>query len=163
MSLQLEDTIVGRVEFTEGGLRCVKGAIEEPIQCPYPVFYKARFCPQSDGIVRIDGIAGFDAEYERTHFTWNWNPALNQLIIADWTREQMVPREVFDKYKTYVSSVYKDNLNFTAPIRTDNIHAFPYYRYPRTKDGPLIPELVEHVIGNIPSILFVQHEDDTAN
>ena len=101
MTLELEDTIVGRVEFQFNGLRCVKGAIEEPVQCPAPVFYKARFCPQNDGIVRIEGVAGFDAEYERAPFTWSWNPALNQLVIADWTREQMVPHDVFDQYKTY--------------------------------------------------------------
>ena len=62
---------------------------------------------------------------------------------------------------------YKDDVYFTKPMRAVNsVNAFPYYRYPRTKDGPMIPELVEHVLGNIPYIIFVlpyTQEEDAAN
>jgi hypothetical protein len=160
-SIRLEDTIVGRVEYSDGDVLCVKGAIEEPVNCSSPVFYKALFQPQSDGVsVCIYGVAGLDAEYECRPFRWIWNPILDELTVDDWEHQQRILHDDFDKYKNHVYYMYAQERNYSNPILVkDDLCVVPYYRYPRTKDGPLIPELVTHVLGHLPSIHFVlQHK-----
>jgi hypothetical protein len=160
--LALEDTIVGRWEYRDSaGNRCVKGAIEEPIQCPYPVYYNTRFREHPDGYVIIDGVAGFDALYEKAPFRWIWKPQEKMLIVSDWERREGVPASVFGQYADHVFYMREGVIRLCV-AEEDDMTCLPYYRYPRTKDGPKIPELVMHVLGLLPSIVFVEKMGEAA-
>ncbi len=159
-AIELEDTIVGRWEYRDGaGNPCVKGTIEEPIQCPCAVYYNTRFREHPDGYVIIDGVAGFDARYEKAPFRWIRKPQEKMLVVGDWERREGVPASVFGQYADHVFYM-RDGEIVTAVANEDDIGCLPYYRYPRTKDGPKIPELVMYVLGVLPSIVFVEKMDE---
>jgi hypothetical protein len=160
VSLELDDTIVGRWEYRDAaGNHCVKGAIEEPIQCPCEVYYNTRFVENPAGFTVIEGVAGFDGLYEKSRFRWIWKPQEKMLVVADWWRREGVPAEVFGRY---VNNVFymRDGEIVTCVEEEADVGCLPYYRYPRTKDGPKIPELVTHVLGFLPSIVFVEKLDE---
>lgn len=159
-TLQLEDTIVGRWEYRDASWnRCVKGAIEDPIQCPCTVYYNARFTEHPDGYVIVDGVAGFDALYERAPFRWVWKHTEGMLVVGDWGHRECVPADVFARYAETIFYMRQGEIVAAAGSEDDK-GCFPYYRYPRTKDGPKIPELVEHVLGQKPAIVFVEKLDE---
>ena len=141
-NVELEDTIVGRFEVD--GL--VKGAIETPVNCDSPVYYKAHIIDRGDGVSVIKGVAGFDATYERAPFRWLWKRAENMVVVGDWSRRETVPADVFSQYADAVFYM-RDGAVVSCHAGEDDADCFPYYRYPRTKDGPILPELVMHVLG----------------
>jgi hypothetical protein len=156
--LELDDTIVGRWEYRDAtGRHCVKGAIEEPIQCPHTVYYNVRYMEHPDGFTVIQGIAGFDPMYECARFNWIWKAAENMLIVGGWERREGVSVDVFQRYANSVFYMREGEV-MRGDIAEDDINCLPYYRYPRTKDGPKIPELVSHVMGILPSIVFLKKE-----
>jgi hypothetical protein len=160
MSATLDDTIVGRWEYRDAaGNRCVKGAIEEPIQCPHTVYYNARFEERPDGITIIEGVAGFDGLYEKATFRWIWKTQENMLVVGDWQRREGVSAEVFGQYANKMFYMREGVIRLCVAEEND-MCCIPYYRYPRTKDGPKIPELVSHVLGLLPSIVFVEEQCD---
>ena len=69
----------------------------------------------------------------------------------------MVTDEIFNKYKDNV--VYRDQPDvIVSSIKNkyNNTHSLPWIRYPRTKDGVLIPLLIEKIFTRIPSkIVFI--------
>lgn len=155
-ALELNDTIVGRWEYRDAaGNHCVKGAIEEPIQCPCAVYYNTRFREHPDGYTIIDGVAGFDALYEKSRFRWIWKPQEKMLVVGDWQRREGVPACVFGQYVDNIFYMREGKI-VTAVADEEDVGCLPYYRYPRTKDGPKIPELVMYVFGFLPSIVFVE-------
>lgn len=159
VALELDDTIVGRWEYRdEAGSFCVKGAIEDPLQCPCTVYYNTRFREHSDGYTVIDGVAGFDRLYEKAPFQWIWKVQEKMLMVADWTRREYVPADVFGQYVDHVFYMREGEI-VTGVAKEEDVGCLPYYRYPRTKDGPKIPELVMHVLGLLPSIVFVEKMD----
>lgn len=162
VALELDDTIVGRWEYRDAAWnRCVKGAIEDPIQCPCAVYYNARFTEHPDGYVIVDGVAGFDSLYERAPFRWIWKHAEGMLVVGDWGRRECVPADVFARYADNVFYMREGQVVAAVVTEADK-DCFPYYRYPRTKDGPKIPELVEHVLGQMPAIVFVEKLEEEA-
>lgn len=157
-SLTLDDTILGRWEYRDSaGNHCVKGAIEEPVQCPYTVYYNTRFAENPDGFTIIEGVAGFDGTYEKRTFQWIWKVQEKMLIVADWRRREGVPADVFGQYADKVFYMRGGKI-VTGVAAEEDVCCLPYYSYPRTKDGPKIPELVSHVLGFLPSIVFVEEE-----
>ena len=160
VALELDDTIVGRWEYRDAsGSFCVKGAIEEPVQCPCAVYYNTRFREHSDGYTVIDGVAGFDGLYEKAPFRWIWKPHEKMLVVADWQRREGVPACVFGQYVDHVFYMREGEI-VTGVEEEEDVGCLPYYRYPRTKDGPKIPEIVTHVLGLLPSIVFVEKMDE---
>lgn len=155
-ALELDDTIVGRWEYRDAsGSFCVKGAIEEPIQCSHAVYYNTQFMEQPDGSIIIEGMAGFDRLYENAPFRWVWKTREKTLIVTDWKRRERVPAAVFGCYAEKIFYM-RDGKIVTCVDAEEDVGCLPYYRYPRTKDGPKIPELVAHVLGLLPSIVFVE-------
>lgn len=153
---------MGRWEYCDSaGNRCVKGAIEEPIQCPCTVYYKARLTERPDGVTVIDGVAGFDGLYEKAPFRWIWKVQENMLVVADWVRREGVPACVFGQYADKMFYMREGVIRLCV-AEEDDMGCLPYYRYPRTKDGPKIPELVMHVLGLLPSIVFVEKMEEKA-
>jgi hypothetical protein len=156
VKLELDDTIVGRWEYRDAsGRHCVKGAIEEPVQCPSQVYYNARYIEHLEGVTVIEGVAGFDSTYERAPFRWIWKTSENMLGVGDWNNREGVPADVFQRYAEKIFYMRQGEV-VCGNLAADNVNCLPYYRYPRTKDGPKIPELVSHVMGLLPTILFVE-------
>ena len=80
-------------------------------------------------------------------------------VVADWERREGVPADVFGQYVDNVFYMREGDI-VTSVAKEEDVGCLPYYRYPRTKDGPKIPELVMHVLGLLPSIVFVEKMDE---
>ena len=153
--LELDDTIVGRWEYRDAsGRHCVKGAIEEPVQCPSQVYYNARYVEHLEGITVIECVSVFDGTHERAPFRWIWKTSENMLVVGDWRHSEGVPVDVFQRYAEKI--FYMREGEVRAAHGAEDVNCLPYYRYPRTKDGPKIPELIAHVMSILPTILFVE-------
>ena len=167
-----DETIVGRWEYRDATWnRCVKGAIEAPIQCNCAVYYNARFTEHPGGYVIVDGVAGLDSGYcggEGGQFRWILKNAEGMpegmLVVGDWHNRESVPADVIARYVDKV--FYEREGQVVAAVVTEDSHhdrgCFPYYRYSRTKEGPKIPELVGHVLGHMPAIVFASRRQDMA-
>ena len=74
----------------------------------------------------------------------------------DYYRTVIITNEIFNKYKDNV--VYRGQTDvIVSSIKIeDNTYSLPWIRYPRTKDGVLIPLLIEKIFRRIPSkIVFI--------
>lgn len=121
------------------------GTIKDPHN-EYNLIFYANFVPNLfSNCIDVIGEAGFDKEFEKDEFRFRYYP---DTYLVQWIsnyRVTVVDIDVFDKYKNHVQ--FKN---------TNNTPSLPWIRYPRTKDGILIPQLVERIFGKIPAqIVFV--------
>jgi hypothetical protein len=130
------------IETLSNNRQRVRGCITQPLYCDYPVYYCALLTSDGDHHIRVEGIAGFDSEYENNYWEWNINTLDNTVFISDYSRFTSVDCMVFDEYSNDV--MYKKNNTLLPATSQDG--AFPYYKYPRTDDGPLLPQLVDYVL-----------------
>jgi hypothetical protein len=152
-NITLDCTVTGHIiETVSETIQRVRGLIQTPVDCEYPVYYSATLTRTGNDTISIDGIAGFDSQYEKKRWHWDVNIAENTVYIADFSRFNAVDCLVFHEYDTNV--FYKKN-NILYPSRYQD-RAFPYYQYPRTCDGPILPQLVDYVLQpNKYKIVFV--------
>lgn len=130
------------VETLSHNTQRVRGVIENPIQCEYPVYYCAILTCIDEHTIHVEGIAGFDSEYENSTWSWDIDTLNNTVTISDYKRFTSVDCIIFDEYADNV--LYKKNNRLLPAISHDC--AFPYYKYPRTDDGPILPQLVDYVL-----------------
>ena len=81
-------------------------------------------------------------------------------MVTDWKRREGVPAAVFGYYADHIFYM-REGKTVTCVDAEEDMGCLPYYRYPRTKDGPKIPELIMHVLGLLPSIVFVEEACDS--
>lgn len=124
----------------------------------YDLIYWAYFIPNgfNNKIVRIIGEAGFDPECEKNDFEFEYFTEPDLVVYnSKYYRTTVVSEEQFNTYKDNVVYEDKETGSFSASnslsASEDNIYSLPWIRYPRTKDGVLIPLLVEKIFGRIPS------------
>ncbi len=126
----------------------------------YDLLYWAYFVPNdfNNKVINIIGEAGFDPVYEKNKIAFDYYPE-DDLVICKISnyRITIVFEETFNKYKEHViyrsgDSVIgiKDVLASSKEQKEEN-RALPWIRYPRTKDGVLLPVLIEKIFGYIPS------------
>jgi hypothetical protein len=129
----------------------------------YDLLFRANFVPNEfdNKIINVIGEAGFDYEFEKDTFVFDYYPDEDMVIYKNnYYRITVVTKELFDKYKNNI--IYRrqtDILASSIEVKNDYDYSLPWIRYPRTKDGVLIPVLVEKIFNHIPSkIVFVSEK-----
>jgi hypothetical protein len=126
----------------------------------YDLIYWSYFVPNdfNKKVINIIGEAGFDCEYEKDRFGFDYYPDEDMVIYKNhYYRTAIINEEVFTKYKDNVIFREETDVIASSIEYKDNLYSLPWIRYPRTKDGVLIPHLVEKIFQRIPSkIVFVK-------
>jgi hypothetical protein len=108
----------------------------------HDLFYWANFVPHfSNKKIKIVGECGFDIEREKTEFVFDYYPQIDTVKIVQNYRMSMCDTDIFDKFSRIV--MYGENKNTSAMV-------LPWIRFPRTKDGVLVPILIETLLGKMP-------------
>ena len=127
-------------------IKVVQGTIlpeENEIGSDYAIFYWANFVPHYDGkTVFIIGECGFDEVYEKKRFVFKYDSETDIMSFGEKYRMCLCSPEIYTKYYLNIRG---DNNDQTLTI--------PWIRFPRTKDGIAIPQLVERILGKIPSVM----------
>lgn len=148
--------------ISEKLIKCSMGTIktdENICSDEYDLIYWSYFVPNefNQNVINIIGEAGFDCEFEKNKFSFDYYPEEDLIIYTnDYYRTVIVTDEIFNKYKDNV--VYRGQTDvIVSSIKIeDNTYSLPWIRYPRTKDGVLIPLLIEKIFRRIPSkIVFI--------
>lgn len=143
--LQLDCTVQARTsDILDMSTQRIRGVIPDAYGCEYPVYYYVLYKRVNANEICIEGVAGFDSEYEKGHFTWTMFQNEKEVHIRDWNRFLHVDGDMFAQYSKNI--VYTRGERRFPP--TLHRHSIPYYCYPRTCDGPLLPQLVRNVIGS---------------
>lgn len=134
---------------TNTEIKVVKGTILGPdneASGEYDLFYWANLIPDFENkTVKIFGECGFDTVYEKKEFIFNYYTDTDTVIVHQPYRITTCSQELYNRYEK--SIYYNDNIIEGARL--------PWIRFPRTKDGVMFPELIEKILGKIPSkIIF---------
>jgi hypothetical protein len=138
-------------------IKVVKGIIkadDNNIITEYDLFYWANFIPHfsNDNNIRIIGECGFDTECEKSSFTFNYNIEEDSVSVFEPYRIAICKEEIYDKYakNIYYNEYAKHNYS-----KEKEEKCLPWIRFPRTKDGVFITELIENIFNRIPNkIIF---------
>jgi hypothetical protein len=129
----------------------------------YDLLYYAYFVPNdfNKKVINIIGEAGFDTECEKDNFAFDYYPDEDLVIYKNnYYRKGVVSEETFNKYKDNVIFRGKTDVLASSMDLIENNGLLPWIRYPRTKDGILIPLLVEKIFNRIPSkIVFTTNQN----
>ena len=127
-------------------IKVVRGTIlpeENEIGSDYAIFYWANFVPHYDGkTVFIIGECVFDEVYEKKRFVFKYDSETDIMSFGEKYRMCLCSPEIYTKYYLNIRG---DNNDQTLTI--------PWIRFPRTKDGIAIPQLVERILGKIPTVM----------
>ena len=124
-------------------IKVVQGTInqdENEIGSEYALFYWANFVPHYDGkTVFVIGECGF---LEKEKFVFKYNLETDTVSFSKKYRMCLCTPEIYNKY--YLNIKKEDN---------EQILVIPWIRFPKTKDGISIPQLVERIFGKIPTTM----------
>jgi len=127
-------------------IKVVRGTVlpeENEIGSDYAIFYWANFVPHYDGkTVFIIGECGFDEVYEKKRFVFKYDSETDIVSFGEKYRMCLCSPEIYTKYY----------LNIRG-YNNDQTLTIPWIRFPRTKDGIAIPQLVERILGKIPTVM----------
>lgn len=128
----------------------------------YDLIYWSYFVPNefNKNVINIIGEAGFDSEFEKNKFSLDYYLEEDVVIYNnDYYRTTVVTDEIFNKYKDNVVYRGQTDVAVSSVENKYNTHSLPWIRYPRTKDGVLIPLLIEKIFTRIPSkIVFISEK-----
>ena len=131
-------------------IKVVNGTIlaeENDLGTEYDLFYWANFVPHFvGGNFLIIGECGFDKECEKSKFFFEYDEDSDTVYITNYRTAICNPEE--DE-----CTRYDLHIKFKTP-RTDDLIAIPWIRFPRTKDGVSIPQLIERIFGRIPKVMM---------
>ena len=131
-------------------IKVVKGTFLGPdneASLEYDLYYLADFIPDIENkTVKIIGEGGFnDVLYERKDFIFNYDTETDTIKVDQPYRITTCSDELYNRYSKHI--YYNDKTVEGARL--------PWIRFPRTKDGVMFPELIEKILGKIPSkIIF---------
>ena len=129
-------------------IKVVNGSIfaeDNELESEYDLFYWANFVPHFiDGKFYIIGECGFDKEYEKSTFLFEYYEESDTVTVTDY-RITVCNEEDCVRYEPY--------LKYRTP-RNDDTIVIPWIRFPRTKDGVSVPQLIERIFGRIPKIMM---------
>ena len=130
-------------------IKVVKGTIkleDNELGDEYNLFYWANFVPHFDNkYLTIIGECGFDTVYEKKTFTFEYNIETDTVYVTI-CRICLCSPELYSRY--YLNMSYADK------SRSYNAISIPWLRFPRTKDGIAIPQLIEQIFGRIPKMIL---------
>ena len=134
---------------TNTTIKVVRGTImaeDNELGTEYNLFYWANFLPRFNaGYFSIIGECGFDLTCEKCDFEFDYAEETDTVRIRDYRLTVCEP-ELYARYNNQIKY---------ATQRKDEIIVIPWKRFPRTKDGVSVPQLVERIFGRIPNMLFV--------
>lgn len=130
-------------------MKVVKGTIlgdDNEASGEYDLFYWANFIPHYENqTVKIFGECGFDTVYEKKEFIFNYHTDTDTIIVHQPYRITTCSDELYNRYSKHI--YYNDKIVEGSRL--------PWIRFPRTKDGVMLPELIEKIMERIPSkIIF---------
>lgn len=149
----MENTICEKsIKFSSGTIKTNENMCSDE----YDLIYYAYHVPNefNKNVINIIGEAGFDPEFEKDSFKFDYYKDEDLVIYRNnYYRSVCISDELFDKYKDNV--FYRgetDDVASSIPLKNENDkNALPWFRYPRTKDGILIPQLIEKIFERIPT------------
>jgi len=128
-------------------IKVVSGTIkaeENELMSDYDIFYWANFIPHyNNKTILIMGECGIDEFNDKSRFMFEYIIDTNTVIVKEYRLHVCSP-ELYEKY--YL------NIKYNTP-RNEETLVIPWKRFPRTKDGVAIPQLVERIFGKIPDLI----------
>lgn len=111
----------------------------------YDLFYCANFVPYfTPNKFIIIGECGFDKEYEKDNFLFIYDEEIDTVTIKNY-RTAICEVEEYARYESHIKF---------ATQRNDDMCSMPWIRFPRTKDGVPIPQLIERIFDRIPNVMM---------
>jgi hypothetical protein len=130
-------------------IKVVNGTIlaqDNDLGTEYDLFYWANFVPHFvAGEYFIIGECGFDKECEKSKFFFEYNEDTDTVTVKDYRITVCNPEE-------YIR--FDLHIKYKTPRQQDDVLAIPWKRFPRTKDGVSIPQLIERIFGRIPKVMM---------
>ena len=134
--------------ITSTTIKVVKGTIlsdDNELDSDYNLFYWANFVPHfKAGHFFIIGECGFDLMHEKSKFFFEYVEETDTVTVKDYRLTTCEPE---------VSARYNLHIQYGRP-RDDEILVIPWKRFPRTKDGVSVPQLIERIFGRIPRVML---------
>ena len=134
--------------ITNTSIKVVKGTIrseDNELNSDYNLFYWANFVPHFNaGHFFIIGECGFDRVHEKSKFFFEYVEETDTVTVKEYRLTTCEP-EVNARYDLHIRY---------ATSRTDEILVIPWKRFPRTKDGVSVPQLIERIFGRIPRVML---------
>ena len=137
---------------TSAEIKIVKGTIlgeDNEASYEYDLFYWANFIPHFDNkIIIIIGECGFDVKYEKKEFNFKYNIETDTIYVPQIYRITTCSEKIYNRYLEHIDY---DEHNTLKTVKENTI---PWIRFPRTKDGIIVPELIEKILGRIPNKIY---------
>lgn len=134
--------------ITNTPIKVVRGTIlanDNELGTDYNLFYWANFVPHfSTSQFFIIGECGFDLTCEKSKFFFEYEEESDTVYVKDYRLTTCEP-EIYAQYDLHIQ--------YGRP-REDKMLVIPWKRFPRTKDGVSIPQLVERIFGRIPRVMM---------
>jgi hypothetical protein len=129
-------------------IKVVNGTLlaqDNDLESEYDLFYWANFVPHFiNGNFIIIGECGFDKECEKSDFIFDYDEKSDTVFIRNY-------RITVCNLEEYIR--FESSIKYKTPKKHDT-HVIPWIRFPRTKDGVSVPQLVERIFGRIPKVIF---------
>ena len=129
-------------------IKVINGTIlaeDNDLDSEYDLFYWANFVPHFvDGNFLIIGECGFDKQCEKSDFMFDYDEESDTVFIRNY-RTTVCNEEQYTRFDTHIQ--------YKTP-RTDDLIVIPWIRFPRTKDGVSVPQLIERIFGRIPKAMM---------
>ena len=133
--------------ITNTPIKVVRGTIlaeDNQLGTDYNLFYWANFVPHfNTGHFFIIGECGFDLVCEKSKFFFEYAEETDTVFIKDYRLTTCEP-EIYAQYDLHIEY---------GTSRKDEIIVIPWKRFPRTKDGVSVPQLIDRIFGRIPRVM----------
>jgi hypothetical protein len=134
--------------ITTRQIKVINGTIlaeDNNLDSEYDLFYWANFVPHFvDGNFIIVGECGFDKECEKSDFIFEYYQDNDTVTITNY-RITVCNLEDYIRFDSHIK--YKTPKKHDTPV-------IPWIRFPRTKDGVSVPQLIERIFGRIPKVMM---------
>jgi hypothetical protein len=134
--------------ITTREIKVINGTIlaeDNNLDSEYDLFYWANFVPHFvDGNFIIVGECGFDKECEKSDFIFEYYQDNDTVTITNY-RITVCNLEDYIRFDSHIK--YKTPKKHETPV-------IPWIRFPRTKDGVSVPQLIERIFGRIPKVMM---------
>jgi hypothetical protein len=106
------------------------------------LFYWANFVPHFDNKkFIIIGECGFHTKKDKFHFIFNYNQETDTVTFDQHYKKCICSKDFYD--------AYSKNIRYNKRKSNEEL-ILPWIRLPKTKEGVVIPLLIERIFGRIP-------------
>jgi len=141
-------TVTNTHTITTIQIKVINGTIlaeDNDLDSEYDLFYWANFVPHFvEGNFLIIGECGFDKQCEKSDFMFDYDEESDTVYIRNY-RTAVCNEKEYTRFDTHIQ--------YKTP-RTDDLIVIPWIRFPRTKDGVSVPQLIERMFGRIPKVMM---------